>query len=165
MFFIHLLNATNGFSSANGCIGELPTDLTFLSNCEFLNLNWNVIFGPFTTRHIQSLTNLRILQLSGNGLTGCLDGQSFKRLTNLVILDLSFNAFFGDFPDIFQTCCQIEKLSIQGNQFTGMVPVSLQYCTHLTELRMFQNQFEGELLNDVFAPLKLLKIVNLSHNK
>ena len=85
-----------------GCQGDLPSSITALRGCTFLELNWNLIAGTLP-RGLGDLDNLLILDLSSNLLTGKLDENSFLSLKKLEKLNLSFNRYYSDLRFHFYT--------------------------------------------------------------
>ncbi|OEL32321.1 Receptor-like protein kinase HSL1 [Dichanthelium oligosanthes] len=112
------------FNAANNMLsGEIPWDLTGISQITDLDLSGNEITGsiPMT---IGVLKRLSALNLSGNQISGNIPA-TFGFMSELTILDLSLNALSGEIPNDFNKL-RLNFLNLSMNQLTGEIPTSLQ---------------------------------------
>ena len=75
--------------SEQGLSGNLPADISLLSNLMFLDLSYNQIEGEIPDE-LGSLTNLLGLDLSNNAFSGSIPGE-LGSLTSLMTLNVSEN--------------------------------------------------------------------------
>ena len=85
---------------SNGILGEIPPELS-------------------------SLSNLRILELRGNSLSGEIPSE-LGNLTNLEALALSQNRLTGEIPPELGNLPNLRFLLLRGNQLSGCIPAGLR---------------------------------------
>jgi Leucine-rich repeat (LRR) protein len=115
--------------------GHLPTDLTFS-------------------------TTLQRLELYGNNFTGGL--LMLANLTGLISLDLHFNLFGGPLPDLVKSSATLEYVSFANNRLTGTIPTSYGKLSTLTTLGLASNFLGGTLA--VVSELKALTVIYMRNN-
>ncbi|XVF75117.1 hypothetical protein PTKIN_Ptkin13bG0162000 [Pterospermum kingtungense] len=94
---------------------------------------------------ISSLSELQQLDLSYNtGLTGTLPTSigNLKKLTNLILVGCGF---IGPVPDTIGSLSQLKFLSLNSNGFTGSIPPSIGNLSNLYWLDMADNQLGGPI--------------------
>ena len=110
----------------NGLTGELPPELSGLSNLEVLDLSRNQLTGQLPPE-LADLTNLAVLDLSWNRLSGELPPE-VADLINLVDLDLRENQLTGELPPEVAELFLLDRLYLGGtNRFNGCVPAVVRY--------------------------------------
>ncbi|CAI9300177.1 unnamed protein product [Lactuca saligna] len=100
--------------SSNQLVGEIPVELTALSNLVGLNLSNNHLSG-LIPNNIGSMMKLESLDLSGNELTGGIP-PSMAALTFLSRLNLSHNNLSGRIPTGRQLQTLIDPSIYEGNK-------------------------------------------------
>lgn len=116
------------FRAANNMLsGEIPWDLTGISQVTDLDLSGNQITGPIPMT-IGVLKGLNALNISGNQISGNIPA-AFGFMSVLTILDLSSNALSGKIPKDFDKL-RLSFLNLSMNQLSGEIPTSLQNETY-----------------------------------
>ena len=165
--------------------GEIPRELSFLTNLSFLALNNNQLQGTLPTE-LQLLTNLDYLALQSNQLAGSipdwLDQLSYLHvlglgsnlmtgtlptamdgLRDLVTLGLDDNTFEGDLQNL-ENLVNMKRLYLNDNGFTGpLATTHLLAMRELEELDMSGNVFSGSIPLDMFK-FAALRILDLNGN-
>ncbi|KAE8782660.1 Receptor-like protein kinase HSL1 [Hordeum vulgare] len=109
-------------AASNLLSGQIPWDLTGISQVEDLDLSGNQITGSIPMAI--GVLKLNALNLSGNQISGTIPA-AFGFLSELTILDLSSNALSGEIPkEINKLRLNFVNLSV--NHLTGEIPTSLQ---------------------------------------
>ena len=129
--------------NSNNLFGEIPADVSALSELTVLNLGNNFVIGTLPDE-IGLLQNLRVLNLSFNFIDGFIP-DSYQNLSNLVELILWGNSLQGEIPVWLTTIAGLEVFSLDFNQFTGPIPPELGLLTELEELYIDNNQLSGEI--------------------
>ena len=91
---------------------------------------------------LSNLTNLDLLILNNNQLSGEIPPE-LGGLTNLILLGLSGNQFSGEIPPEFGNLANLEELWLHSNQLTGEIPPELDRLTNLFRLYVSENQLSG----------------------
>jgi kinase len=110
-------------ASSNSFNGELPGNLTGISNLQELSLSSNQINGSIP-HSIQVFKSLTIFNLSNNKLTGSIP-DSIGSLPVLTTLDLSSNKLSGSIPVEINNL-KLNLLNLSANQLSDMLPQSLE---------------------------------------
>ena len=121
-----------------GLTGEIPVELSSLSNLDYLNL-------------------------SSNHLTGEIPHE-LRNLKNLVQLYLSNNQFVGEIPEELGILSELQRLDLSGNNFTGAIPVELGNLSHLRALFLSNNQLTGEIPPELGRLTRLFELTLNSNN-
>ncbi|XP_039116018.1 receptor-like protein kinase 5 [Dioscorea cayenensis subsp. rotundata] len=106
----------------NQLSGELPTDITGISNLQILSLSGNQITGVIPSG-ISTLTSLTDLDLSNNQLSGEIPA-SIAKLPVLTSLDLSMNQLSGEIPAVIGEL-KLNFLNLSSNRLSGQIPISM----------------------------------------
>lgn len=134
------------FLASNDISGQLPTEMSFLTSLEVLDLRGNKISGTLPAA-IESLINLRDFMLGSQGGTKKLSGPllDFKSNPNLNIIDLTGNSLQGTIPSTFlqgvnQTA--FVQVFLSGNEIQGQIPTSLDKLAKL-KIDLSGNKING----------------------
>ncbi|KAF7086511.1 hypothetical protein CFC21_089797 [Triticum aestivum] len=111
------------FRAVNNLLsGQIPWDLTGISQVEELDLSGNQINGSIPMAI--GVLKLKALNLSGNQISGTIPA-AFGFMSELTILDLSSNALSGEIPKDINKL-NLNFLNLSMNHLTGEIPTSLQ---------------------------------------
>lgn len=133
MTFLSFVTTAN-----NNLSGELPPELTYLSNLTQIDLSSNQIRGSIPDSLASFLPKLQVLDLQSNKLTGSLP-ENFGGLTLLEKLNLADNQITGSMPDSICTLRsdKLQMLSADCNPiidaFFGTVNDGLMQCACCTQ--------------------------------
>ena len=135
----------------NNLTGEIPRELSSLTNLEWLLVDRNNLTGEIP-RELGRLKNLERLHLENNNLTGGIP-RELGSLTNLERLYLSRNNLTGEIPRELGRLTNLASLYLLGNMLTGVIP---------EELRRFEgtiNPQRGGVYLPVGTPVPALPFV------
>ncbi|KAG0605494.1 hypothetical protein M758_9G063600 [Ceratodon purpureus] len=135
--------------------GEIPVQLSTLSNLQYLYLGNNSFTGTIPGGVLGSLTNLKELAIWGNALTGLIPAE-LGNLANLTYLNLNKNNLYGGLPPELGKLAQLQKLLLYKNKFTGPIPDEWRGMVNIQDLEANANSLYGAL------PQWLLKMPSLS---
>ena len=140
---------------SNQLAGQIPSELSNLSNLRWLDLSWNQLSGSIPTE-VSNLSNLTHLALGGNHLSGEIPTELVS-LSNLTELSLYGNQLSGNIPPELGRLSNLRRLVLGGNQLSGEIPTELVSLSNLTELILYGNQLSGSI------PPELGILSNLTH--
>ncbi|XP_010441081.1 PREDICTED: probable leucine-rich repeat receptor-like protein kinase At5g49770 [Camelina sativa] len=103
--------------------GNLPADISTLSELEILDLSYNTGLSGALPSSIGNLKNLRNLILMGCGFSGQIP-ESIGSLEKLTTLSLNSNHFSGTIPASIGRLSELYWFDITDNQIEGSIPVS-----------------------------------------
>lgn len=157
--------------SGNNLIGELPKELSQLSELRALTLDYNKLTGPFPS-FLSKLPNLGVLRIGSNEFYGAIPPEigDFDRLytlnlssndftdtlpTEITNLSLGFfwisnNQFEGPIPPEIIRMKNLYRVSFSGNKFSGPIPPNLFKLRNLNQVDLTLNRFEGPIPNPSF---------------
>ncbi len=147
--------------SEQGLSGNLPADISLLSNLMFLDLSYNQIEGEIP-EELGSLTNLLGLDLSNNVLSGSIPGE-LGSLTSLMTLNVSENQLTGSLPPELGYLTGLVDLSLFSNELSGELPSELGDLVYLSEFIAHDNQLTGSI-PEQFGSLESLNYLYLHNN-
>ncbi len=122
--------------------GEIPSELTNLTNLTELDLSENYELVGEIPAELGNLTNLTKLYLYGNRLSGEIPAE-LGNLTNLTRLLLGGNQLTGEIPSQLGNLTGLIELGLSWNRLTGMIPEELGNLTNLTDLELSPNRLTG----------------------
>lgn len=137
-----------------GLLGEVPEEITQLTNLEKLNFVRSEITK---LPNLQNLTNLTHLDLSSNKLTALF---GIKTLTKLTYLALYRNKLIN-ISDGISALVNLNKLYLDENQLTEL-PVGITRLLNLMELNLSHNQLNK--LPDGMSRLNALQSIKIDNN-
>jgi hypothetical protein len=105
-----------------GLQGTIPTEIAFLTNLVFLDLDFNNITGSLSAE-LLSLEKLEQLDLNDNIMTGSINGIGV--FPNLEFLQLHDNDFTGTVPDIVGAFSKLEAFTLHETRINGTMPASV----------------------------------------
>ena len=108
----------------NQLTGEIPSELSSLSNLEGLHLHTNGLSGTIPS-WLGDLAKLERLSLRNNRFSGQIPSE-LGNLTNLRVLYLDSNELTGYIPGQLDKLSNLEVLFLAGNELTGCIPLGLQ---------------------------------------
>ena len=147
--------------SENNLNGEIPAELSDLTELDWLNLADNGLSGSIPAS-LGNLNGLNTLNLSGNNLSGKIPDE-FSDLTDLDSLNLADNGLSGNIPASLGDLNNLDFLSLKGNNLSGEIPAELSELTNLFSLSLADNGLSGNIPAS-FGDLNGLSILNLSGN-
>ncbi|KAL5769026.1 hypothetical protein ACOSQ2_015809 [Xanthoceras sorbifolium] len=88
----------------------------------------------------------------------------FTNLTHLSSLDFSHNQLVGPIPSDVSGLQNLTTINLSYNRLHGPIPSSIFKLVNLTRFELSSNNLSGTLDPYMFAKLKSLKRLNVSHN-
>ncbi|CAL9024160.1 unnamed protein product [Prunus brigantina] len=174
------LNTTMLSLGQNEFSGQLPKNLSNLSQLEHLDLHDNNITGDFPT-FLTQISSLQVLNLRNNSIRGSISGD-LSNHSSLRILDLSNNLLRGNIPlSVGNLIAMIETPDIPTNLPDAIFSFLVEYdlivnwkkskqglSSHNLDiyslLDLSKNQFSGNIPSSL-GRLKGLKLLNISSNE
>ncbi|KAL3529107.1 hypothetical protein ACH5RR_008429 [Cinchona calisaya] len=128
---------------ASSLSGPLPDNtLSNLTLLRTLSLRLNHLSGELPA-DLSQLTQLRNLYLQGNQFSGDISSSSILGLHSLVRLNLAENRFSGEIPSGFNNLTRLRTLYLQSNNLSCSIPeLSLQY---LVQFNVSFNSLNGSV--------------------
>ncbi|XP_015160596.1 LRR receptor-like serine/threonine-protein kinase EFR isoform X3 [Solanum tuberosum] len=168
-------------TSGNDITGEIPVEISKLSNLVWLGIGKNRLSGSIphelgNMRKLQKLTlwknkingtipeslcNMEVLfrlDLSENQLSDEIPS-CLGNLSSLRELFLDSNALSSNIPPTFWSNIGISTLSLSSNFLNGSLPLGIGSLRSLSNLNLSRNQFSGEIPSTIG---QLQNLVNLS---
>ena len=157
----------------NELIGEIPRELTALTNLQELDLRGNELSGEIPPE-LGDLTNLQVLSLGGNELSGEIPPE-LGRLASLERLDLgarwdpSARRFFrgndlsGAIPRELGDLTNLQVLNLGHNELNGAIPPELADLSNLQWLDLRRNELSGAIPPEL-GDLTNLQVLSLWGN-
>ncbi|XP_062081185.1 receptor-like protein Cf-9 homolog [Humulus lupulus] len=106
--------------SFSGFTGQVPLELSHLSNLVTLDLSWNYDLKPETSswkRTVANLTNLKELFLSEVNMSSTSPDSFMNLSTSLTSLDLSWSHLQGKLPENVLSLPNLQQLDLSYNSF------------------------------------------------
>lgn len=155
------INLSQIYLQNNFLYGEIPSNISSLSNLMELNLSDNLLSGTIPSEIIL-LPNLQRLWLSNNLLSGKMISPPGV-VNNLGLLDLSRNKISGAIPASLGYLIQLRTLILYGNLLSGPIPPALGNMK-LELLDLSHNKLTGTLPREVASLTTMQIYFNLSDN-
>lgn len=107
----------------NDLRGELPDELSYLTNTRFLSLERGYLSGPIPTW--------------------------IGALSQLLMIDFDFNEFTGNLPHQIYSLSKLRQLDLNDNKLIGTIGTEIGMLKDLEVLQIDHNSFEGEIPSQV----------------
>ena len=141
------------------CNDETDTTLQIVTGLE---LHQRQLVGELPSQ-VAWLTSLEVLNLRHNRLRGTLPSSLFTELTDLQYLEVSFNELTGSLPKDWSALTRLEAFSCRSNYLTGRLPS--YWPTTLEYFTVTSNLFSGEIPSEIFQTHDYkLQVVDLGDN-
>lgn len=134
---------------SNGLVGQLPPELTNLTELRVLNLSNNAGFWEnrwFLPDSLHRLSQLEVLDLGSNYIGGVLYPE-LGSLSRLRVLDLESHQLRGQIPHEFGNMVSLEELNLvyhgKGGGLGGEFPPSIGDLPNLKRVWVAKNSFAG----------------------
>mmetsp|Transcript_23025 Transcript_23025/g.35261 ORF Transcript_23025/g.35261 Transcript_23025/m.35261 type:complete len:978 (+) Transcript_23025:114-3047(+) len=146
-----------------GLNGDLPPELSLLTNLQRLNLADNSLDGSLPS--LSKASQLNFLHVGGNQLTKGIvdDDDNMESFANLKYLNMSHNLLNGKIPPSIYKLSNLRSLDLSGNLFDGELGTEIENLTKLTSLILRNNELRGTLPPSM-GKLSALKLICLDHN-
>ena len=146
----------------SGLTGEIPSELSRLSNLLRLNVTNNELTGGIPAE-LGRLANLLRLHGTNNRLTGKIPPE-LGSLLSLESLALAGNQLSGEIPPELSALASLQIMYLAGNRLTGEVPPELGGLANLRSLELGGNGLSGEIPAELHT-LSSLEALDLGHNQ
>ena len=134
--------------SSSGLSGELP-DFSPLASLRFLDTSSNVFTGIFPLS-IFNLSRLEFLNVNENhGFKPWSLREEITKLSVLKVLILSSSSLSGEIPCWIGNVSSLEDLELSGNYLNGKIPPSIGKLSKLRNLELYYNLLEGEIPSEI----------------
>ena len=147
---------------SRGLVGEIPTELTRLTELRVLDMSRNALMGEILPE-LGELKDLEWLILSRNYLSGEIPPE-LGGLSKLMHLALTTNNLHGEIPPELGGLSKLTRLALTANDLDGEIPAELAQLTNLTGLVLDSNRLRGEIPAEL-GQLTDLGYLNLSDNE
>ncbi|KZV40404.1 receptor-like protein 12-like [Dorcoceras hygrometricum] len=149
--------------SFNSFTGSIPT-FQMSKKLSYIDLSYNKLVGPISSRHFEGLTNLTFINLGFNALSGSIPSSLFS-LPSLQKLQLSNNQFSGQVQEFFTVnSSNLDTLELSSNMLEGPIPMSFFNLEKLNVLLLSFNSFSGTIRLDIIQTLPNLARLELGYN-
>lgn len=142
--------------------GEIPSELSRLSNLETLALAGNRLSGGIPTE-LGEMERLKTLSLARNRLTGEIPSE-LGNLSSLETLALDRNQFTGAIPAELGNLSNLKNLYIYNNRLSDEIPEQLGDLSSLDNLYIYGNRLSGEIPPEI-GKLASLRRLYLTTNR
>jgi hypothetical protein len=122
---------------SNNIQGNIPADISMLTDITVINLSNNVITGAVPAE-LATLAALEELYLSRNLINMEFSNYDLSSLVSLTVLELNNNAFVGSLPESLWTLTGLEILVLDTNFFSGALSGSISQLVNLSKCSLFR---------------------------
>jgi hypothetical protein len=122
------------FGRLNNLYGELPSELSYLNEMRFVNIQTDFLYGTIPESLGTNWTQLTAFLVGDNFIGGGFP-ITFKDNTMLGTIFIDQNQMNGTFPEVFTTLKNLEWLDAENNNFEGSLPDSISDLKNLSEFR------------------------------
>ncbi|XP_031110382.1 receptor-like protein kinase 5 [Ipomoea triloba] len=134
----------------------IPPSICDLKNLTILDLNHNLIPGPFPLA-LYNCSNLEILDLSFNSFNGSIPTDINRLSPRLTAFNLSSNYFTDGIPPAIGGLKQLKELQFAATFYNGSFPPEIGELVNLEVLTLYENPFAPQGIPSSFAQLKKLR--------
>ncbi|KAL6888706.1 hypothetical protein ACP4OV_009732 [Aristida adscensionis] len=145
--------------SVNFLSGDIPPQISRCKEICYLNL-YNNCFTGSIPKGMGIMRNLMLLDLAHNELSGLIPAD-IGNLTSLEFLDVSYNHLEGELPATISSLKNVSVLGLSITKFSGTI--SNISGKQFPIVDMTNNSFGKS--SSAFCELKLLQVLDLSHNQ
>ncbi|XP_030969718.1 putative receptor-like protein 8 [Quercus lobata] len=129
-----------------------------LPDLKYLDLSYNEMQGPLSSKELSNLRNLEVLIVRENRLNGSLPFKDMTNFRSLEILDMSGNMFIGIFSPYIGTLSSLKTISLSQNKLHGNLYARAN-LTSLEYIDLSYNRFGGLFSFSSFANHSKLKVI------
>eukprot|EP00797_Seminavis_robusta_P026048 Sro465_g148560.3 (420) ;mRNA; r:19043-20590 len=146
---------------SNYLVGNIPSQLGWMSHLQYLALGGNWLSGHMPTEMGQ-MASAKEVYLWHNRLSGSIPTE-FGLLTSMEDMELLGNVFTGKIPTELTQMTNTQTLHMQMNKFSGHIPSEFGTMPRLTSLSLRQNILTGTIPSQL-ADLSGLQVLRLENN-
>ncbi|XVE68732.1 hypothetical protein DITRI_Ditri09bG0093000 [Diplodiscus trichospermus] len=164
----------------NNFTGKIPSSMGSLTSLQSLHLRNNRLVGELPSS-LRNCTELITVDFGFNQLSGEIPSWMGEKLSKLIIISLQTNTFHGHIPEEICSLSSLQILDLSHNNLSGNIPTCISSLTAMISRNKSDGKIsfktskgcffddlslvmKGALLN-FSSTLKLIKLVDLSHNK
>ncbi|KAL7511587.1 hypothetical protein ACHAXN_008577 [Cyclotella atomus] len=151
------------FGRLNNLYGELPSELSYLNEMRYVNIQTDFLFGTIPESLGTNWTKLTAFLVGDNFIGGGFP-ITFKDNEMLGTIFIDQNEFNGTFPEVFTTLKNLEWLDAENNNFEGTLPDSISDLKNMRILNLNNNSLTG-YIPDTWGGDNLIEDLELSDNK
>ncbi|KAG6692160.1 hypothetical protein I3842_10G099600 [Carya illinoinensis] len=152
-----LVNLEMLILSANFLTGDLPIDLTYLTNLTELGCK------PFMLPNLISALT-KCIRISSNNFTGRIP-DFFSSWINLQILEIQASGLAGPIPPSISSLSNLTKLRINDLLGEGSIFPNLTSMTKMKRLMLRSCNLSGQIPGDISGSMPQLETLDLSFNR
>jgi Leucine-rich repeat (LRR) protein len=122
----------NSASTGNDLIGELPPEMSLLTDLKRFLVPENALMGNLDVA-FAGLTSLETIAMPDNRLSGTVPTGIFENNTNLTLMTVAGNSFTGHIPSGISAATKLYELKLSRNQLTGTIPSEIGRLVQLSK--------------------------------
>ena len=126
----------------------IPTQIGFLTNLEFLDLQQNQLIGQIPSE-VGLLTKLTAMRLNSNHLWHQIPSEIGLLSMQLEDLSLRDNKLQGTLPSQIGLLSKLTRLHVGNNQLSGSLPSEVGCLTAMTDASFMNNQIAGSIPSEL----------------
>jgi len=151
-----------GMGFDNNLYGEIPSELGYLSEMRWFEIQDDYLFGTIPSTLGTGWTKLHTFLVSGNSLSGGFP-RTFESNKMLGTIFMGHNQFGGTFPNVFTTLKNLKWLDVEDNGFVGDLPTEMGELKALRILNIINNNMTGNI-PDTWDEKNLIEDFEISDN-